>query len=49
MDEANSLGINPFILYHEAGDINGTVISALVKIEGKAAEEFAKPWVGTIQ
>lgn len=49
MDEANSLGINPFILHREAGDINGTVISALVKIEEKAAEEFAKPWVGTIQ
>lgn len=49
ISEANSLGLNPMILHREAGDINGTVISALVKIEGKVAEEFAKSWVGTIQ
>ncbi|MFK8269146.1 hypothetical protein [Capnocytophaga cynodegmi] len=31
MNEANSLGINPFILYREAGDINGTIFFSIGK------------------
>lgn len=31
MNETNSLGINPFILHREAGDINGTIFFSIGK------------------
>lgn len=49
LDEANKLGLETNVLHREAGDINGTVISAIVMIKGKDAEIFANSWIGTIQ
>lgn len=49
LDEANKLGLETNVLHREAGDINGTVISAIVMIKGKDAEIFSNSWIGTIQ
>ena len=47
--EANKLGLETKVLHREAGDINGTVISAIVMIKGKEASSFISSWVETIQ
>lgn len=48
LDEAQQSGLNPVVLHREAGNINGTVLSATVMVEGKAADEFVKTWKGSI-
>ena len=37
------------VLQHQAGQENGTVESALIKIEGDLVNEFLASWIGTIQ
>lgn len=49
MDEANQLGLNPTLIHREVGNINGTVLSATVMLEGKNLQEFVDSWKGTIQ
>lgn len=48
LDEAQQSDLNPVVLHREAGNINGTVLSATVMLEGKTADEFVKTWKGTI-
>lgn len=48
LDEAQQSGLNPVVLHREAGNINGTVLSATMMVEGKNAAEFVKSWKGTI-
>lgn len=48
LDEAQQSGLNPVVLHRESGNINGTVLSATVMIEGKNSAEFVKSWKGTI-
>lgn len=49
LDEANQLGLNPTLIHREVGNINGTVLSATVLVEGKNLQEFVDSWKGTIQ
>jgi peptide chain release factor len=49
LDEANQLGLNPTLIHREVGNINGTVLSATVIVEGKNVQEFVESWKGTIQ
>lgn len=49
LDEAQQLGLNPEVLHREAGDHNGTVLSATLMIEGNTVQEFVDSWKGTIQ
>jgi peptide chain release factor len=49
LDEANQLGLNPTLIHREVGNINGTVLSATVMVEGKNLQEFVESWKGTIQ
>lgn len=49
LDEAQQLGLNPTVLHREAGNINGTVLSATVILDGKNTAEFVNSWKGTIQ
>ncbi|MET3732683.1 peptide chain release factor H [Moheibacter stercoris] len=49
LDEANQLGLNPTMIHREVGNINGTVLSATVMLEGKNLQEFVDSWKGTIQ
>lgn len=49
LNEAEQSGLNPVVLHREPGDINGTVRSATVMVEGKNAGRFTDSWKGTIQ
>lgn len=49
IDEAQQLGLNPVVLHREAGNHNGTVLSATVMVEGNSVGEFVDSWKGTIQ
>ncbi len=49
VEEAQKLGLKATVLQHQAGSENGTVESALVKIEGAKANYFVDSWMGTIQ
>lgn len=49
VDEANDLGLDPVVLHREQGNMNASVISAVVLISGKGIEDFFKSWAGTIQ
>ncbi len=49
LEEAQQEKLNPVVLHREAGNFNGTVLSATVLIEGKSAKEFVDSWKGTIQ
>lgn len=48
LDEALQAGLNPIVIHREAGNINGTVLSATVMVDGKDSPEFVKSWKGTI-
>lgn len=48
LDEAQKSGLNSVVLHREAGNFNGTVLSATVMLEGKNSEEFVRSWKGTI-
>lgn len=47
--EADEMNLNTEVIHREAGQENGTVVSAMVSIQGKQATEFVKSWLGTIQ
>lgn len=49
LNEAEKQKLKTEVLHREMGNINGTVISALVQFTGKEALPFIKSWVGTIQ
>lgn len=49
LQEAVENGVTATVLQHEAGPENGTVATAMVRLEGKQAEVFATSWIGTIQ
>lgn len=49
LDEANELNLNGFVIEREQGVENGTLESAIIKLEGKAVHEFVNLWIGTIQ
>jgi peptide chain release factor len=49
LQEAEVLQLNASVLQHEPGQENGSVASAMVKINGKNVDAFVALWVGTIQ
>lgn len=49
LQEVNDFNLTATVLQHQAGQENGTVESALIKIEGEKANEFVASWTGTIQ
>ena len=49
LQEASEHHLIATVLQHQAGQENGTVESALIKIEGGLANEFVASWIGTIQ
>jgi len=49
LKEANQNGCNAIVLHREAGEINRTIKSATVQIDGPNASSFANQWIGTIQ
>ncbi|MFA5619271.1 MAG: peptide chain release factor H [Weeksellaceae bacterium] len=49
LDEAQQLRLNPIVIHREAGDHNGTVLSATIMVEGETVKEFVDSWKGTIQ
>lgn len=48
LEEAQQEGLNPVVVHREAGNINGTVLSATVLLEGKSVQGFVDSWKGTI-
>lgn len=48
-DEASDEKIQVEMLFREAGQENGTVVSALISLKGENASDFAESWIGTIQ
>lgn len=49
LDEAKEFNLKCLVIEREQGVENGTLESAIIKLEGKAANEFANLWMGTIQ
>ena len=49
LQEASEHQLIATVLQHQAGHENGTVESALIKIEGDLVNEFVASWIGTIQ
>lgn len=49
LQEAIALNLKATVLQHEAGSENGTVESAIILLEGNAANDFTASWIGTIQ
>jgi peptide chain release factor len=49
LQEASENNLLATVLQHQAGQENGTVESALIKIEGDSVDEFVCSWIGTIQ
>lgn len=49
LKEAAASGLRHEVLAREPGELNGTLQSALVKLEGENVQEFAKGWLGTVQ
>lgn len=49
LQEANEHHLIATVLQHQAGQENGTVESALIKVEGASVDEFVASWIGTIQ
>lgn len=47
-EEAKKLGLDCEILDRALGPINGTLVSALLRLKGKGAQAFCKTWTGTI-
>lgn len=47
--EAQQSGLNPTVIHREAGQENGTVLSATVMLKGISAQQFVDSWKGTIQ
>lgn len=49
LDEAKEFNLKCLVIEREQGIENGTLESAIIKLEGKAVHEFANLWIGTIQ
>ncbi|MBF4470731.1 peptide chain release factor H [Flavobacterium sp. HJJ] len=49
LDEAQTCQIEATVLQREAGNENGTVLTALILLKGKTVAEFVNSWKGTIQ
>ena len=49
LQEAEAFDLKATVLQHLAGQENGTVDTATIKIEGKMVAEFIASWIGTIQ
>ena len=49
LKDAKKNKLDTDVLHTTAADINGTLYSATVKIDGKELSEFIKTWQGTIQ
>jgi peptide chain release factor len=49
LDEAKEFNLKSCVIEREQGIENGTIESAIIKLEGKAVHEFANLWIGTIQ
>ena len=49
LDEAKEFNLKGLVIEREQGIENGTIESAIIKLEGKAVHEFANLWIGTIQ
>lgn len=49
LQEASEHNLIATVLQHQAGQENGTVESALIKVEGDCVNEFVTSWIGTIQ
>ncbi len=49
LQEASEHNLIATVLQHQAGRENGTVESALIKVEGDSVNEFVASWIGTIQ
>lgn len=49
LQEASQQNLIATVLQHQAGQENGTVESALIKVEGASVNEFVTSWIGTIQ
>lgn len=49
LQEATDKNVMATVLQHQAGQENGTVESALIKVKGDAVNEFVRSWIGTIQ
>lgn len=47
--EAEEINLETEVLHREAGQENGTVVSAIVSIKGEKIEDFVASWMGTIQ
>lgn len=49
LDESKEFNLKCLVIEREQGVENGTLESAIIKLEGKAIHEFANLWIGTIQ
>lgn len=49
LDEAKVFNLKCLVIEREQGVENGTLESAIIKLEGKAVNEFTNLWIGTIQ
>jgi len=49
IEEANEHHLEIQVLNRQSGDLNGTVISASLKISGRDCTDFVQSWLGTIQ
>lgn len=49
LQEASEHNLIATVLQHQAGQENGTVESALIKVEGNSVNKFVASWIGTIQ
>lgn len=49
LDEGRAKGYTCTVHVRETGSINGTVLSAIVEVEGKAITDWLDSWNGTVQ
>jgi len=49
LEEAKIQNLMATVLIHQSGQENGTVESAIIRIEGEMINEFIASWLGTIQ
>ncbi|MDO4229547.1 MAG: peptide chain release factor H [Capnocytophaga sp.] len=49
LEESRGEGLEISVLHREQGSFNGSVVSAILLLEGENLSEFIKKWVGTIQ
>jgi peptide chain release factor len=49
LDEAKEFNLKCLVIEREQGVENGTLESAIIKLEGKTIHEFVNLWIGTIQ